>query len=238
MSPRESTSQCQTEQYLPIDVGCNPLTVAANPVEDDSSYDENVAHDNEHSSLPDWINPSVSSSWGKPLEVPEWEEYNQHAPFHHNHAIYRKNNGWQGNDFCHDKATSPMYISHYHTSYPSAEHNGVGTVLTGIARFTKLAESHMGFCHGGSMCAAMDDVMGWIGFCTTGKCLPWSGFTAQVNTSLKKPIPVNTYLKIEAKIVKREGRKVHIEAALIDPSSTNCMHATGEGLFILKKGIE
>ena len=40
------------------------------------------------------------------------------------------------------------------------------------------------------MCAVMDDAVGWLGFCESGRCVPWSGFTVQIDTSLKKAIAI------------------------------------------------
>lgn len=57
-----------------------------------------------------------------------------------------------------------------------------------------------GLCHGGTMCAVMDDAVGWLGFCESGKCKPWSGYTVQIDTSLKKAITIG-YVRGES-----EGR--------------------------------
>lgn len=239
------------------------------------------------SSLPKWVDES-KSSWGNPVIVPEWEEYyhcnskkNKDSEEKHQHngmnnhdaksevEEYRSKHGWLGNDLCHDRYTSPVYVTHYHVIYPSSivtdssdtdttttalalpetttdqtNKSGVGTILTGVAEFTPRSESHAGYCHGGSMCALMDDVIGWCGFLTTGKCLPWSGYTAQIDTSLKRPIPVGKHLQIRAEIVKRINRKVYIKAILIDPDisvsnkGNENVHATASGLFLLKKEIE
>merc|ERR1712127_830430 len=103
---------------------------------------------------------------------------------------------------------------------------------------TDSAESHAGFCHGGSMTSVMDDIIGWTAFHVTGACIPWSGFTAQVNVSLKRPIAVGSYLKVIGKINKWEGRKVSIQAQLItgeDNGGVNVIHCDAEGLVILKR---
>ena len=73
--------------------------------------------------------------------------------------------------------------------------------MAGIVHFTSKAESHQGFCHGGSMCSIMDDAIGWIAFCVTGECKPWTGFTVQINTSLKKPVRVGQILLLRIKIL-------------------------------------
>lgn len=89
------------------------------------------------------------------------------------------------------------------------------------------------------MTSVMDDIIGWTAFLVTGECIPWSGFTAQVNVSLKRPISVGSYLKVVGKIVKWERRKVSIHAELVavgDNDEEN-VHCTSEGLVILKRDI-
>ena len=81
----------------------------------------------------------------------------------------------------------------------------------------------------------MDDAIGWIGFCSTGVVMPWSGFTVQINTKLMKPVTVGSLLRIEAKIDRREGdRKVWCTAKLTDEFST-VTYCEGQGLFLLNK---
>lgn len=132
----------------------------------------------------------------------------------------------------------------YRVKYASGEGvagldcGGIGTTLVGLALFTEWAESHKGFCHGGSMCSIMDDIVGWCAFLTTGVCLPWSGFTVQINTSMRRPIMVNTHLLVVARIVKIERRKVSVEVELVDPlGGEDLTHATAEGLVVLNRGV-
>ncbi len=70
----------------------------------------------------------------------------------------------------------------------------------------------------------------------TGTCQPWSGFTVQVNTSLKSPIRVSSILLVKATIVNVERRKVSIQVELMDPSD-DTVHAEGEGLVVMNKGV-
>ena len=155
---------------------------------------------------------------------------------------YRSNHGWKGADLCHS-ISSPVRISHYCVQYGGNNisngegSSGVGTTLTGLAHFTKNAESHSKYCHGGSMTSTMDDVIGWTAFHVTGECKPWSGFTAQVNVSLKRPIPVGSYLKIVGVVTKTERRKVWIESRLVGGGEHDAelVYCTAEGLVILKK---
>ena len=90
------------------------------------------------------------------------------------------------------------------------------------------------------MTCVMDDVIRWTAFLVAGECRPWSGFTAQVNISLKCPIAVGSYLKIVGTITKREGRKVSIQSQLLHVGEGNdgvddVVHCTAEGLVILKR---
>lgn len=149
-------------------------------------------------------------------------------------------NQTKGNDLVHS-VSSPVRILEYRVQYPN-EHEGTQIQLTGIVHFTKFAESHKGFCHGGSMCGIMDDAIGWIGFCVTGECKPWSGFTVQVNTSLVKPVVVGQVLKLRCRIVRVERRKVSSLVELVDPGGGDddgdeCVHARAEGLFIANRGV-
>ncbi|KAL7513287.1 hypothetical protein ACHAXN_010379 [Cyclotella atomus] len=171
-------------------------------------------------------------SWGQPFCLPEWDDDDEAIDEEHV-GSYRINNGWKGSDLCHSKS-SPVRISHYAIQYTST---GIGTTLTGIAHFTAAAESHAGYCHGGSMTSVMDDIIGWTAFHVTGQCLAWGGFTAQINVSLKTPIAVGSVLKIVGKIVKWERRKVWIEASLVavEDDGSEVEHCTSEGLVIMKK---
>jgi acyl-coenzyme A thioesterase PaaI-like protein len=205
------------------------MTVLTAPVQEDS-VEEPIE---ELRRSPKWIEEQ-QDEWGERLSVPEWED--------HDHNAYRPKNGWKGRDLVHD-AQSPVRIAEYFVSFGTGgevdsgnSRGGVGTRLTGIVVFTERAESHRGFCHGGSMCSVMDDVVGWCGFCVTGECRPWSGFTVQINTSLTKPVMVNSTLLVVAVVTKVERRKVFIEAKLYDPQDDS-VHAECEGLVILNKGI-
>jgi acyl-coenzyme A thioesterase PaaI-like protein len=193
------------------------------------------------SRLPEWCH-APKHDWGEPLQVAEWKEGN----------TYRLKHGWQGRDLMHD-TEAPVRIWSYHVNYgPGLGDNnnkggggGVGTTLKGMVHFTTRAESHAGYCHGGSMTSVMDDVIGWTAFLVTGQCLPWTGFTVQVNCNLQKAIPVNSVLMVQGTITKVERRKVSVEAVLVDPSGESgeensglgVVHATATGLVVLNRGV-
>lgn len=216
--------------------------------------------------LPEWVDRD-QSSWGDILNVDEWKEEVDTKGGGMSDHLHRQKQGWQGRDLLHD-VHAPVRITQYFVKYghdqplPGLERGGVGTILTGVVHFTRRAESHAGFCHGGSMTSVMDDVIGWNAFLATGVCRPWTGYTVQVNTSLKRPIPVNTILLVQAKIVKIVRRKVSIEAIIYDPGAQqheqghsesveqqqqqvgkfdsilpSSIHATAEGLVVMNRGV-
>jgi len=161
-------------------------------------------------------------------------------------CTYKTNNDQQGTDLIHDPH-SPVRIVQYFVKYGTGQglddcgsygKGGVGTTLTGVVHFTSHAESHAGYCHGGSMCSVLDDVIGWCACLSTGECRSWSGFTVQINTSLKKPIRIGSILLVQAIIVRIEGRKVFAEATIVDPASEeDGVHVTGNGLFVFNRGV-
>ena len=84
------------------------------------------------------------------------------------------------------------------------------------------------------MCSVMDDIVGWVAFCITGKVRPWSGYTVQVNTKLQAPVPIHSFVSLVAVVDRVERRKVYVTATL---SSETTVHATCEGLVILNRGV-
>eukprot|EP00956_Cyclotella_meneghiniana_P022080 scaffold41100_cov57-Cyclotella_meneghiniana.AAC.3 len=154
--------------------------------------------------IPSWVKEQMHL-WGERFCFPEWDD-DEDANDDCDLENYRFDYGWKGKDLCHSK-TSPVRISHYAIQYTDT---GVGTTLTGITHFTSHAESHAGYCHGGSM---------------TCNCL-------------KKPIAVGSILKIVGKIVKCDRRKVWVDACLVavaEDDESEIEHCTAEGLVILKK---
>lgn len=181
--------------------------------------------------LPDWFIALRSKpTFRETLDVREWKE---------DQKEWRnsKEGGWLGNDYVHSP-TAGVRVLEYQLHGPvESSSSGSGTIsdfaLIGPAFFTENSESHKGLCHGGSMCSLMDDVVGWLGFCSSGELKAWEGFTVQIDTSLKKPVQVGSMLRVEASIIKREGaRKVYIAARLTDPNSA-AVHCECNGLFLM-----
>jgi acyl-coenzyme A thioesterase PaaI-like protein len=214
----------------------------------------------------EWGQRLVLAEWEGDVQSPEHAtltDESQSEPISptSRETSYRERNGWKGTDLVHSK-DSPVRITHYFCRYgpgtdirlptissnttvtesqpptpPQPHRGGAGTVLTGMVYFSPAAESHAGYCHGGSMCSIMDDAVGWVAFCCTGSVQPWTGFTVQVNTALRKPVLVASTLLVQAEIVRVERRKVMVQAKLFDPDQDNAVHATCEGVVVLNKGI-
>ena len=164
--------------------------------------------------------------WEK-LAVKEWED-----------PDFRRTHGWKGADFVHSKEAAVHIPAYFLDKSRKIIH---GARIVGPAHFRPNAESHKGLCHGGTMTALMDDVIGWTAFCVHHKCEPWSGFTVQVNTSLKAPVHVGAWLRVEGEITRREGRKVWVSAKLCTPKEGDVLedhivHCEAEGLVLLNSG--
>lgn len=198
------------------------------PLRQVSSYE----CDNASSLYPAWYK-QLQPTWGEKVVVPEWEEREEESS---SSSGYREQNGWKGRDLIHDPQAA-VYIPQYFVQYGNNGSGGVGTTLTGLVYFSERAESHAGYCHGGSMCSVMDDVIGWVGFMVTGKVLPWSGFTVSIKTDLQRPIQVLSKLMVVGKVTRMERRKVFVEARLVDPADDNAQHAKGEGIVVLNRGV-
>jgi len=176
----------------------------------------------------------------------------------------------QGHDLIHS-SSSPVRVLEYRVKYGEEMHNiaekttlhhqhetssehldmhkipetikrgGIGTTLRGLVNFTSAAESHKGLCHGGAMCSVFDDIIGWTAFCVTGVCIPWSGYTVEVNTRLMKPVPLGSLLELSCTVTKVERRKVYLHATLMKHRALHMnedhgfLYASADGLVILNK---
>ena len=241
--PPNETETAHRHRTLRDDSGSRDLELSTSQSSDDGSIfgDDTLRN---RRTLPPWVANQIYE-WGERVSLPEWDADDKISSLDDSEndtlrmsrrcsSIYRQSSGWTGADLCHS-TTSPVRISHYAIQYKDSNNGGVGTTLTGIAHFTPNAESHSGYCHGGSMTSVMDDVIGWTAFHVSGVCLPWSGYTAQVNVSLIRPIPVGSYLKIIGEISKTKGRKVWISSCLVCGNDDNEVYCTAEGLVVLKK---
>ncbi|KAJ1403915.1 hypothetical protein B484DRAFT_457449 [Ochromonadaceae sp. CCMP2298] len=185
-----------------------------------------------------WFKALVANPAFHVLDVQEWKD-----------ESWRSADSFKGRDLCHGRAAAVRVLDYVVLPATETKHMDVygefGEVtavsseaalypqLVGPAYFTPRAESHRGLCHGGAFCSVMDDAVLWLGFCVSGSVIPWSGFTVQINTSLKLSVPVGSVLKLESWVRKREGRrKFWIDARLSD-AETGAVYSEAQGLFLV-----
>jgi acyl-coenzyme A thioesterase PaaI-like protein len=101
----------------------------------------------------------------------------------------------------------------------TGERTALGTVVYGSAY-----EGAPGCLHGGFVSAAFDEVLGFVQS-LSGK----PRMTGTLTVVYRKPTPIHTELRIEAELVRVEGRKLFTEGRLF-AGDTFCAEA--EGIFI------
>lgn len=80
--------------------------------------------------------------------------------------------------------------------------DGVRAVVTFGAAF----ESAPGRAHGGSVCAVVDDVLGYLMV-----CLGIAAYTARLEIDYRGGVPIDEPVIFEGRETRREGRKSHVE---------------------------
>lgn len=161
-------------------------------------------------------------------EIPQWLHWLWDSPEHYlvmlrewEDVAWRQANGWQGTDLIHHYKGDGVRILAYFWN-PSND------TLSGVVHFGKAAESHPGLCHGGAMTSLLDDFCGHCAFLASKS--PWSGATVQVNCKMSKPVRIGQILLITGGVPKRQGRKVHIAAKLVDEAGV--VYAELDGISI------
>ncbi len=94
----------------------------------------------------------------------------------------------------------------------------------GSVRFGSAYEGPPGHVHGGFVAAAFDEVLGFVQS-TSG--MP--GMTGTLTIRYRKPTPLDTELRFEARVTKVDGRKIFAEGQLYNGDT---LTAEAEGLFI------
>jgi acyl-coenzyme A thioesterase PaaI-like protein len=94
----------------------------------------------------------------------------------------------------------------------------------GRARFGAAYEGPPGCVHGGWVAAAFDEVLGFAQALTGSP-----GFTGTLTVRYRKPTPLHTDLRCEARVVRVEGRKVFAEGKLY---AGELLTAEAEAIFV------
>ena len=104
--------------------------------------------------------------------------------------------------------------------------DGVRAVVTFGAAF----ESAPGRAHGGSVCAVVDDVLGYLMV-----CLGIAAYTARLEIDYRGGVPIDEPVIFTGRETRREGRKSHVELTVragdAPPDAPPLIEATG--LFVI-----
>ena len=104
--------------------------------------------------------------------------------------------------------------------------DGVRAVVTFGAAF----ESAPGRAHGGSVCAVVDDVLGYLMV-----CLGIAAYTARLEIDYRDGVPIDEPVVFAGRETRREGRKSHVELtvrAANEPASASPL-IEAAGLFVI-----
>ncbi len=105
-----------------------------------------------------------------------------------------------------------------------AQDEGGVSMIVGEVTFNGAYEGPPGCVHGGHLAAAFDEVLG------LAQSLSGSpGMTARLTVNYRKPTPLHQPLRFEARISRREGRKVFTEGKCF---ANGIMTAEADALFI------
>ena len=94
----------------------------------------------------------------------------------------------------------------------------------GRVRFGSAYEGPPGCVHGGMVAAAFDEVLGFAQSLTGHP-----GFTGTLTVRYRKPTPLRTELRFEARVARVEGRKIFAEGQLF---AGDLLTAEAEGIFV------
>ncbi|HUO48430.1 MAG TPA: PaaI family thioesterase [Acidimicrobiales bacterium] len=119
--------------------------------------------------------------------------------------------------------TSPV-IGHANPVAPPVLVEATDGGLVGSAWFDYQYEGPPGCVHGGVIALTFDELLGATGI-ATGQ----PGMTGTLTIRYRRPTPLRTPLRLEARFVGRQGRKITIHGAIYDGDT---LTAEAEGLFI------
>ena len=105
-----------------------------------------------------------------------------------------------------------------------------GAGVRALVTFGAAFESAPGRAHGGSVCAVVDDVLGYLMV-----CLGIAAYTARLEIDYRGGVPIDEPVIFAGRETRREGRKSHVElavrAASAAPDAPPLIEATG--LFVI-----
>ena len=102
--------------------------------------------------------------------------------------------------------------------------------LRGKVRFGSAYEGAPGLVHGGVLAMVCDDILG-----AANMMAREPGVTGTLTVRYRRPVPVDTGLDLEARLLGREGRKLRTWGAVLLAGE---VLAEAEGLFFAMRGEE
>lgn len=98
----------------------------------------------------------------------------------------------------------------------------VGRCTLGIAH-----EGPPGYGHGGMSAMLLDELMGWA--CTAAG-MP--GMTVSLQVRYHRPVPLETPLRVHARVTGTEGRKIFVDGSISTEEDPSAVVVTADGVFV------
>ncbi|MFF3332892.1 PaaI family thioesterase [Streptomyces sp. NPDC002888] len=98
----------------------------------------------------------------------------------------------------------------------------VGRCTLGIAH-----EGPPGYGHGGMSAMLLDELMGWA--CAEAGT---PGMTVSLQVRYHRPVPVDTPLRVFARVTGTEGRKIFVDGSISAEEDPSVAAVTAEGVFV------
>jgi acyl-coenzyme A thioesterase PaaI-like protein len=116
------------------------------------------------------------------------------------------------------------------TAVPIVCHAGADGLFAEVV-VAEVFASWPGSVHVGMVGAILDDVLGQLAIAVGGFAA-----TTRLEIDFRRPTPTGRPLRVEARLVAREGRVLHIEGAILD-GSTELVTAKGQWVTIETAGL-
>jgi acyl-coenzyme A thioesterase PaaI-like protein len=84
-----------------------------------------------------------------------------------------------------------------------------------------------GFAHGGVMAAALDEAIGLAILAADALA-----FTQRLEAELHAPAPIGTFVRLAARIDRREGRRIFASATAVGDDGAGELLASASGVFV------
>ena len=132
--------------------------------------------------------------------------------------------------------SSPLITESRLTEPPDFQNSALWPKVESVVMFTPNSEQAKSWVHRGALCALMDDAANWAGFCVSGVCDRFCGFTKHVDVSLKRPVRVGSVLKLIGETMEIKNRTdCHVKCKIIDPAYNDNVHCEADCIFVMNE---